>query len=82
MDMIRKKLDGIYELVCDHYEDNRGCLVKTYDKDFLDRLNLDSLFIRGYIQESIKKNTVRGLHFQLPPYTETKIIFPIQGEVK
>jgi dTDP-4-dehydrorhamnose 3,5-epimerase len=61
--------------------DQRGAFVKFFQSElggkFFSPNNLDSLAITT----NSLKGTVRGLHFQLPPFDEEKIIFCISGEI-
>ncbi|MBO9610066.1 MAG: dTDP-4-dehydrorhamnose 3,5-epimerase family protein [Paenibacillaceae bacterium] len=73
-------LPGCYALVVPVFRDRRGSFVKTVRRDFFDRLGLDWRFPEQFYSRS-RKGVLRGLHFQLPPMSQAKLIVCIQGEV-
>ncbi|MBI1970560.1 dTDP-4-dehydrorhamnose 3,5-epimerase [Candidatus Woesearchaeota archaeon] len=81
--MIVKELNikGVYEIQLMPFEDDRGYFARTYDSDIFKKHGID----RGWVQEnhslSLRKGTVRGLHFQYPPDTETKVMRAVTGEI-
>ncbi len=76
-----KSLKGVFEINLESHEDQRGFFMRTYD----DKLFRDHGLHKNWIQESHsyskKKGTIRGLHFQFPPYAETKLIRTVTGEI-
>jgi dTDP-4-dehydrorhamnose 3,5-epimerase len=62
-------------------KDDRGWLERVYCQDSLSEL-VNGKIIRQITKTlTAKKGTVRGLHFQKPPYAETKIISCLQGKI-
>jgi dTDP-4-dehydrorhamnose 3,5-epimerase len=61
-------------------EDSRGGFSRVFCSD-----ELRSLFPNGVAQTNLSttvaKGTVRGLHFQNPPDTDSKLVFCISGEI-
>ena len=47
----------------------------------LQRINLDSEFVQSSISVNKKKGTIRGMHFQVPPFAETKLITCTAGKI-
>jgi dTDP-4-dehydrorhamnose 3,5-epimerase len=64
----------------DIHRDNRGFFMRTYDKDFFAPQGLPVDWIQESHSFSAQKGTVRGLHFQRPPYAETKLVRIVQGK--
>jgi dTDP-4-dehydrorhamnose 3,5-epimerase len=64
-----------------HYEDERGSLYVSYNRAEFKSHGINSDFFQDIIASNIKKFTVRGLHFQLPPYTQEKLISVHKGEI-
>ncbi|GAU75651.1 dTDP-4-dehydrorhamnose 3,5-epimerase [Fusibacter sp. 3D3] len=62
------------------FEDERGIIFKPFHCLDFNRLRLKSDFKEELVVKS-KKNVLRGLHFQKPPYTQGKLIYCIQGEI-
>jgi len=62
--------------------DERGYFVENYRQDLLDQaLGYQVAFIQDNESESISKGILRGLHFQTPPFTQSKLVRVIKGEV-
>lgn len=62
------------------FEDERGFFTELYkEKDFFDA-GIKEKFIQENLSYS-KKNVLRGLHFQISPFSQAKIIRVAQGEV-
>lgn len=81
MDFIEKKIKGVFEIVPSPIEDHRGFFMRVYDKkDFADR-GLERDWVQENHSRSLEKGTIRGLHFQLPPFSETKLVRCVRGAV-
>ncbi|QBN19834.1 dTDP-4-dehydrorhamnose 3,5-epimerase [Flavobacterium nackdongense] len=62
------------------FEDERGYFFEAYNKSkFLD-LGIAIDFVQDN-QSFSKRGTLRGLHYQNPPYAQTKLIRVLQGEI-
>ena len=60
--------------------DNRGGFIKTFNTDIFSRLGISVEWREQYYTIS-KKNVIRGMHFQMPPYDHEKLVTLISGEV-
>jgi dTDP-4-dehydrorhamnose 3,5-epimerase len=60
--------------------DDRGYFVKTFRRDRFEGRNLRVDFAEEYYTFS-RRNVLRGLHFQLPPAGQAKIVYCVNGEV-
>ena len=81
MDLVPLKIDGAFRIVLDLHSDYRGFFIRTYDQDELMKRGLVTQWIQESHSFSAKKGTVRGLHFQVPPYAETKLVRAGQGSI-
>lgn len=75
MKIIKHALDGLIEIQPDVYNDNRGYFfdnfcAKAYEAVFGRRLN----FVQTSTAYNACKNTFRGIHFQLYPYAQAKLV--------
>ena len=62
--------------------DERGYLVETFRQDMLDQiLGYKVNFIQDNESKSISRGILRGLHYQLPPFTQNKLVRVIKGNV-
>ncbi len=81
MKIIERKLKGIFEITLELHEDERGFFMRTYDMKIFKELGIDRTWVQENHSCSVRKGIIRGLHFQLPPYTETKLVRCIRGTV-
>jgi dTDP-4-dehydrorhamnose 3,5-epimerase/CDP-3, 6-dideoxy-D-glycero-D-glycero-4-hexulose-5-epimerase len=76
----KTSIDGLFILSNQIYYDERGSFKKLLSKDVFDDLSLESGFEELYYSVN-KKNTIRGMHFQIPPLDHVKIVYVINGTV-
>ena len=62
------------------FEDDRGYLFESYNAPFFNENIEDVPFLQDN-QSSSKKNVLRGLHFQAPPFDQGKLVRVIKGAV-
>ena len=61
--------------------DDRGYLIETFRQDLLEKaIGYQVSFIQDNESKS-SKGVLRGLHYQLPPYTQAKLVRVIKGSV-
>lgn len=75
------QIKGAYEIQLIPQADSRGFFMRTYDKLIFKKHKLSTNLAQESHSYSKKVHTIRGFHFQYPPYTETKLVRPIQGAV-
>jgi dTDP-4-dehydrorhamnose 3,5-epimerase len=64
-----------------HY-DERGYFIETYREDLLsEALGYKLNFIQDNESKSNSKGVLRGLHYQLPPFTQSKLVRVTEGSV-
>lgn len=63
------------------YADGRGFYSETYNARELRELGIDSRFVQDSHSLSRERGTVRGLHYQLPPQAQDKLIRVVRGSV-
>lgn len=81
MEKISTKLDGVFILEPKVFGDHRGYFMETYsDKVFKD-LGIDCTFVQDNESFTAQKGTLRGLHFQKDPMSQSKIVRVLQGKV-
>jgi dTDP-4-dehydrorhamnose 3,5-epimerase len=62
------------------FEDERGYFFEAYNKNKLSELGININFVQDN-QSFSKKGTLRGLHYQNPPFAQTKLVRVLQGEI-
>ena len=61
--------------------DNRGYFVETYRQDKLEEFVGYKINFCQDNESKSSKGVLRGLHYQLPPFAQTKLVRVIQGSV-
>ena len=71
--------DDVFLIKINKFEDNRGFFFESFKKDFFStQLGFDM------VQENIsnsKVNVLRGLHFQIPPFSQSKLMTVTKGKI-
>lgn len=80
MNFIPLQIPGSFRIQLDPFSDPRGYFVRTYDREFFERNNLITEWVQESQSFSLAKGTIRGLHFQAPPHSETKLVRAGQGK--
>ena len=62
------------------FEDERGYFFEAYNKSTLSDIGIQIDFVQDN-QSFSKRGTLRGLHYQNPPYAQTKLVRVLQGEI-
>lgn len=63
------------------HTDDRGFFMRSYDVDVFAEAGLHFTWVQENHSRTACKATLRGLHFQLPPFSETKLIRCIRGRI-
>jgi len=61
------------------FNDSRGSFQECYNKKKLLDLGFDFNFVQDNYSITLKKGTIRGLHFQKSPMAQTKLIKVMEG---
>ena len=80
MEIVKTSIEGLVIIQPKVYEDNRGYFMESYKDSFI-KENFPNIH---FIQDNESKSSygvLRGLHFQRPPFEQTKLVRVIQGEV-
>ncbi len=77
---IMKEIPGVFIYRNFHAADSRGEFIKIYNGDELILQGVSSSFRESYLTVS-QKNTIRGMHFQSPPYAVDKLVTILAGEI-
>lgn len=62
------------------YDDDRGSFQESWNKEDFNKM----FGVHDFVQDNqsvSKKNVVRGLHFQKPPYAQAKLVRVVRGSV-
>lgn len=74
-------IDAVWRVDLAPFDDARGRFVRTFDADVFRAHGLGATFIQSSISQNRARATLRGVHYQLPPYEETKLVRCSRGRV-
>lgn len=73
-------LDGVLIFEPRVFHDSRGYFLESFNRKVLEENNLEVDFVQDN-QSMSQLNTLRGLHFQAPPYAQAKLVRVVRGAV-
>ncbi len=80
MDIEHTELEGLYILKPRVYADGRGYFFESYNDRELRQQGLHFTWVQDN-QSRSSYGVVRGLHYQLEPYAQTKLVRVISGKI-
>ena len=72
-------LKGAYTIELDPFKDERGWFARTYCKNEFSTIGHHAEWVQLNHSFTNEKGTVRGMHYQLPPFSEIKLVRCIAG---
>jgi dTDP-4-dehydrorhamnose 3,5-epimerase len=75
------KLKGAFVIDIERREDSRGYFARTFCQNEFEAHGLKPTIAQANIAFNHKKGTVRGMHFQFPPVSETKLVRATRGAI-
>lgn len=81
MNVIKTEIEGVVIIEPRIFEDARGYFFESFSaKEFAEKTGLNINFVQD--NESMSSyGVMRGLHFQNPPYTQSKLVRCVKGSV-
>lgn len=74
-------ISGVRVLTPNKHGDHRGFFSEVYNKRTLAEAGIDIDFVQDNHSLSAEKGVVRGLHFQVPPFAQDKLVRVVRGSV-
>ena len=74
-------LDGVYTIDLEPVTDDRGWFARTFSKDEFERIHHNKEWVQMNHSFTTAKGTIRGMHYQLPPFREIKMVRCVAGAV-
>lgn len=71
----------VHILIPERFTDHRGYFSEIYSQPAFQSLGIDCTFVQDNQSLSVAKGTVRGLHFQYPPYDQAKLVRVTSGRL-
>jgi len=81
MKIIPTKLKDVVLLEPHVFGDHRGYFVESYNKKVMEKLGITIDFIQDNQSKSTEAGTLRGLHFQVNPKAQVKLVRCVSGAI-
>ena len=81
MDVKKTGIEGVLVIEPKVFGDERGYFFESFNaKEFKEKTGLEVNFVQDNESKS-RYGVLRGMHFQLPPYTQSKLVRVVKGKV-
>lgn len=74
-------LDGVIEIVPQRFSDARGFVSETWSRKRFAGAGIDIDFVQDNHSYSEGRGVLRGLHYQLPPFAQDKLVRVVRGRI-
>jgi len=81
MKFIETNLKGAYVIELEPMEDERGFFARSFCQKEFEEHGLNLRTVQCNISFNKKKGTLRGMHYQVAPYEEAKLVGCIRGAI-
>ena len=81
MVFIETKLKGSFIIELERLEDERGFFARSFCQREFEEHGLNPRIVQCNISFNKKKGTLRGMHYQIAPYEESKLVSCIRGAI-
>ena len=81
MRFIATPLAGAYLIEPERFSDERGFFARTWCRNEFEEMGLNPNLVQCNISYNKTRGTLRGMHYQKPPFAEAKLVRCTQGAV-
>ncbi len=81
MDVVSLDIPEVKIITPRRFSDDRGFFSETYNARTFKAAGVEVDFVQDNHSFSAKKGTVRGLHYQAPPHTQSKLVRVLRGAI-
>ncbi len=81
LEVTKLALDGLLEIVPKRHGDARGYFSETWNAERFAAAGIDLNFVQDNHSYSAAAGVLRGLHYQLPPRAQDKLLRVVRGSV-
>jgi dTDP-4-dehydrorhamnose 3,5-epimerase len=75
------ELPGAYVIEQERHEDSRGHFARTFCEAEFKASGLDTRIVQCSVSFNRRKGTLRGMHYQVPPFEELKLVRCNRGAI-
>lgn len=77
----KTEFNGVFIIEIEKQIDERGFFARTWDKKKFEEYGLNSKLVQCNVSFNKKKGVLRGMHYQITPYEEAKLIRCTKGKI-
>jgi dTDP-4-dehydrorhamnose 3,5-epimerase len=81
MQLIETSIPDVKVLVPKQFKDHRGFFSEVYNRKALAVLGIEAEFVQDNHSLSVEKGVLRGLHYQMSPMAQDKLIRVVRGSI-
>ncbi len=81
MQLVDEPMEGVKLIELVPHGDDRGSFTETFNRATLAALGIDFEFVQDNESRSVHTGTIRGLHLQLPPHAQGKLVRVLAGSI-
>ena len=74
-------LKGVYLIKPERLEDERGFFARVWCRKEFESHGLDTVLVQCNVSFNASKGTLRGMHYQVPPHEEVKLVRCTMGAI-
>jgi dTDP-4-dehydrorhamnose 3,5-epimerase len=74
-------LPGVFTIDVEPIQDARGFFARAWDRKAFEAHGLDHTIVHGNLSWNRVRGTLRGLHYQLDPFSEVKLVRCTRGAI-
>jgi dTDP-4-dehydrorhamnose 3,5-epimerase len=75
------ELKGAFVIELEPFADVRGFFARAWSDREFEAAGLNARFVESNISFNEKRGTLRGMHYQLPPYDQSKLVRCTRGSI-
>jgi dTDP-4-dehydrorhamnose 3,5-epimerase len=80
MSFEKTNIEGLWVFKPVVFDDNRGYFFESYNETVFKQTGISNSFVQDN-QSSSKYGVIRGLHYQLPPFAQAKLVRVLRGKI-
>ena len=81
MDFAASPISGAYLVEHAPHADHRGSFTRTFCRREFEAAGLNGTVAQTNLSTTVRRGTVRGLHWSAPPHAETKVVQCLRGTI-
>ena len=81
MDIAALEIEAVKLIRPERHSDHRGYFVETWNRRRFAEAGIDFDFVQDNLSCSVSAGTIRGLHYQLPPHAQARLVRVARGSI-